>query len=139
MPAKRCAWPMAMPPETPMPCIVKQTVGAAAVRSVERALAVPETVIAPSLAFAELVGEELLDRVDGLGLVRALGLQFDRAPDARGEHHHAHDALRVHAPAVARDPYPALVARGRLRELGRRTRVQAELVGDRDGALEHGL
>src|SRR4051812_5169136 len=99
MPAKRCAWPIAMPPETPMPCIVKQTVPAAPLVA-SRLMA--------SFALAELVGEELLQRGHGLGLVGPLGLDLDRRADARGQHHDAHDALRVHAAWPLRDPHGAL-------------------------------
>src|SRR5262245_1535101 len=121
MPANRCAWPMAMPSDTPMPCMVKQT----------------EELIVRSLSFAELVGEELLDRVQRRGLVLAVGLELDGGPDPRGQHHHAHDALGVHAPALARDEELRLEARRELRELGRRARVQSQLVGDLDRAFLH--
>src|SRR5688500_6278892 len=109
MPEKRCAWPMAMPSETPMPCMVKQTEGLI------------------SLPFAELVGDERLDGVERRRLVLALGLELDARAQARGEHHHAHDALGVHAPGVARDEELRLEAPGELGELGRGARVQPEL------------
>src|SRR5688500_2751945 len=90
-----------------------------------------------SFALAELVREELLDLGDRLGLVGAVGFELDRRPQARGEHHHAHDALRVDAPALARDPDRGSEAPGCLRELGGGARVQPELVGDRDALLLH--
>src|SRR5258706_12995349 len=118
---------MAMPPDTPMPCIVKQTPLAGA--------------LAPSgltlLALAELVVEEPLDGADRVLLVGAVGLELDGRAQARGEHHHAHDAFRVHAPAIFRDEDRALELRRRLGELGGCARVQARLVGDGDGALDH--
>src|SRR5438128_12309738 len=128
MPAKRCAWPIATPPDTPMPCIVKQTV--------EGAARAPSGVMA-LFGLVELVGKELFDGGEGGLLVGAIGLQLDGGAQARGEHHHAHDALRIHAPPVARDPHAALEFRRRLRELGRGARVQPELVADLDRALDH--
>src|SRR5438477_648929 len=113
MPAKRCACPMAMPPETPMPCIVKLTADGAA--------RVPSGLMG-SLRLVELVGEELLDRVGRRRLVGPFGLELDRRPHSSREHHHAHDALRIDAPAVALDPDAALELRRRLRELGRGAR-----------------
>src|ERR1700682_6151146 len=129
MPAKRCACPIAMPPDTPMPCIVKQTL--------EGTARMPSGIMA-LLALVELVAEELLDGGARRFLVGPVGFQLDRGAQPRGEHHHAHDALRVHAPPVARDPHRALELGGHLRELGRGARVQAQLVGDLDGALDHG-
>src|SRR5471032_3014839 len=129
MPAKMCACPMAMPPETPMPCMVKQTFDAVAARA-------PSGVM--SRALVELVVEERLERVDGGHFVDAVGLELDGRAEARGEHHHAHDAFRVDAPPVARDPHARLELRCHLRELGGGARVQAQLVGDLDGALDHG-
>src|SRR5262245_55227832 len=122
MPAKRCACPMAMPPDTPMPCIVKLTLDAGPVMS---------------FAFAELVGEEFLDGVGRLLLVGAVGLDLDHGAQARRQHHHAHDAFRVHAPAVARDPHLARELPRGLRELRRSARMQPQLVGDLDRALDH--
>ena len=85
----------------------------------------------------ELVGEELLQRVHRGLLVVAVGLDLDRRAHARGEHHHAHDALRVHAPAVAGEPDAAAEPGGELRELGRGARVQSELVHDGHVLLDH--
>ena len=66
-----------------------------------------------------------------------LGLERHLRALAGGEHHHAHDALGVDAAAVARHRDVALVLRRELRELGRRARVQAELVDDLNLALLH--
>src|SRR5262245_20761193 len=144
MPAKRCAWPMAMPSETPMPCIVKQTEELTAgsydqrregsVRSRRpRTLRgrIPRGAPPPlaSLALPELVGEEPLEGVEARGPVLAVGLELDRGAQARGQHHHAHDALGVHAPRLAGDEELGLEGRGDLGELGRGTRVHPQLVG----------
>src|ERR1700680_2435707 len=118
---------MAMPPDTPIPWMVKEQVAAAGL------------MVTVSPALVELVDEQLLDRRERGFLVGALGLQLDRRAQARGEHHHAHDALGVHAPALALDPDAALEPGRRLGELRRGPRVQPELVGDRDGALHNRL
>src|SRR5258708_26073013 len=99
MPAKRCACPIAMPPETPMPCIVKQTL--------EGTARVPSGIMA-LLALVELVGEALLDGAARRFLVGPVGFQLDRGSQARGAHHHTPDALRLHAPAGARERHPAM-------------------------------
>src|SRR5215831_17759988 len=98
MPAKRWAWPMAMPPDTPLPCIVKQTVEAART---------PSAVMALLLGLAELGGEEGDHGRERGFLVRAVGLHLDGRAEARGQHHDAHDALGVHAPAGLGDPHAA--------------------------------
>src|SRR6185369_11212780 len=124
---------MAMPAETPAPCRVKQA-SAMAARGGAPAFAsgfstalvlVGSFTLAGSFAFAELVR------------VGALGLDHDGGALAGGQHHHAHDALGVHAPAVARQPDLAReLARG-LGELGRGPRVQAQLVDDLSFRLGH--
>src|SRR5438552_13345948 len=90
-----------------------------------------------SFGLAELLAEEFLERRRGVAFVGPFDLELDHRADARGEHHHAHDALRVHAPAVALDPDAALEAGSELRELGRGARVQPELVADADLPLDH--
>ena len=93
----------------------------------------------PSLSFAELVFHQLRHRVERRVGVRAGGFDPDPAALAGGEHHHAHDALRVHAPAVPRQPHVGAELGRDLRHLGRRARVQAELVLDLNLALRHAL
>src|SRR5438552_5466209 len=90
-----------------------------------------------SFGLAELLAEEFLERRRGVAFVGPFDLELDHRADARGEHHHPHDALRVHAPSVALDPDAALEFRGELRELRRGARVQPELVADADRALDH--
>src|SRR6185436_8583214 len=82
------------------------------------------------LPLVELARDQLLQRCERSFGVHPVGLDGDGGAFARGEHHHAHDALRVDAAAVARQPELALVAARDLGQLGRGPRVQAELVDD---------
>jgi hypothetical protein len=77
-------------------------------------------------------------RVERGGFVLAVGAQDHRAAHARGEQQHAHDALGIDLAAVAQQERLGTEAREHLHEFGRRARMQAELVGDEDLALEHG-
>src|SRR5262245_8311071 len=108
-----------MPPETPAPCRVKL---AAAVWD--------SPGFKVLLLLAEALGDQLAERRHRRVGVLALGLDENAAALARGEHHHAHDALRVHAAAVAREPDLRGEAGRDLGELRRGARVQAELVHD---------
>ena len=101
----RCAWPMAMPPETPAPCSVKLApAGATSAGSTVASLGLAHRP-PPSLAFAELVARSASPAPRA---PRPRPRRRSRSPIAAalacGEHHHAHDALRVHAAAVARQP-----------------------------------
>jgi hypothetical protein len=58
--------------------------------------------------------------------------------DAGGQHHHAHDALGIDAAFAAADPDFAGEAAGQLGQLGRGARVQAQLIADGRGRLDHG-
>src|SRR4051812_49867630 len=82
------------------------------------------------LAFAELVVDESDDRRHRLRLVLAFGLDLDLAAETRRQHHHAHDALGIDAAAVPGKEDLAAEAAGQLGELGRRARMQPELVID---------
>src|SRR5882672_429916 len=123
---KRCAWPIAMPPETPAPCSVK--------------LAAMAPVFSPSftsLLFPEALADQLDQRGErGFGIL-ALGFDENAAALAGGEHHHPHDALRVHAATVARQPNLGREGAGDLGELGRGARVQAQFVHDFSFGLRH--
>src|SRR5204863_5537476 len=66
-----------------------------------------------------------------------LGLDDDRGALAGGEHHHAHDALRVYPAAVARQPELARVAARHLRKLGRGPGMQAKLIDDQHFSARH--
>src|SRR5262245_26806453 len=108
---------MVMPVETACPCRTKFTASGSASRFT-------------SFAFAELVLDQPEDGGErGVGVL-AVGLDLHRAADAGGEHHHAHDALRVDAPAAAREPDLALEAARQLSELGGSAGMQAQLVDD---------
>src|SRR5882672_3060629 len=123
---KRCAWPIAMPPETPAPCSVK--------------LAAIAPVFSPGFTLL-LLPEALADELDqsrkrGVR-VFAVGLDQNAAALDGGKHHHPHDALRVDAAAVARQPHLGRKGAGDLGELGRGARVQSELVHDFSLGLRH--
>src|SRR4051812_46003032 len=87
------------------------------------------------LAFAELVVDESDDGGHRLRLVLALRLDLDLGAQACRQHHHAHDALGIDATTVPREEDLAAKAAGQLGELGRRARMQAELVTDPRGRL----
>jgi len=89
------------------------------------------------LTFAEFVRDQLQERIHRFFFVGALGLDQHGAADARCKHHHAHDAFRVDAAAVAAHPDFGLEVRGQLRQLGRRACVQAQLVHDCRFLLQH--
>jgi hypothetical protein len=63
---------------------------------------------------------------------------LDHGAHAGGQHHHAHDALGVDA-AVARLMNIAGKTAGQLGELGRRAGVQAQLIADGRGGLDHAI
>src|SRR5437763_1737759 len=90
-----------------------------------------------SLPLAEIVADQRADRLDRLILVGTVDLERDLRSLAGGEHHHAHDALRVDLAAVARDLHVALKFGCELRQLGRSARMQAQLVDDLNFALVH--
>ena len=147
----RCARPMAMPPETPMPWMVKD-IGArleargARTRDAEARAALERLRVLSCLAprasrltrFLQ-TSPRSTGRCRSSPLPRPAPLVSMRDPRALGggEHHHAHDALCVHPPSVARKPYLALMLAGELGELGRRPRVQAQLVDDLNFPLLH--
>ena len=57
--------------------------------------------------------------------------------DAGRQHHDAHDAFGIDASLTARNPYLAGETAGKFREFGRGARVQAELIADGRGCLDH--
>src|SRR4051812_26785575 len=81
-----------------------------------------------SLALAEFVPDEREDRVERLLL--AITDRFDRhfAAYPGGEHHHAHDALAVHAPLSLAHPDLAREGARELRELGGRAGMKPQLI-----------
>src|SRR5258706_122835 len=117
---------MAIPPDTPMPCIVKDTVAEAAGRSIEGGRVAPATVIATSLALAELVGEELLDGVDRRDLVDAV--------DAPGHEPLRRDVRRSRAVDVGEHEYALPLVEEANEVLGHRQDL-VRVVMDRDADL----
>src|SRR5687767_8568678 len=97
----------------------------------------PNTWIVILLTFAELVLDQCAQGVHRCLLVLTVGLDFDLAAGTGGQHHHAHDALGVDAAAVAAHVNVALKTARQLGQLGRCAGVQAELIADRDGRLDH--
>src|SRR6478736_2204442 len=105
-----------MPPETPMPWRAKLTftvygagrfvIGSALLRIRHDSCTIARR--PSSLAFAEAVADERAQRVHRRNLVGALDLERDARSLASRQHHHAHDALRVHLASVARDLHVAL-------------------------------
>src|SRR5262245_444909 len=93
---------------------------------------------AGSLSLSELVAHQRGDRRCGLRLVAALGLELDLGALAGRQHHHAHDALGIHTTTSSAPVHLAGKAAGQLGELGRRARMQPQLVIDREYGLDHG-
>jgi hypothetical protein len=69
--------------------------------------------------------------------LRSRGAHDNRRSALGGEHHHSHDALRVHLKIVAHDGDIALEFSRRLHDLGGRARMYAQLVDDFCFALWH--
>src|SRR5258708_38303897 len=135
---------MAMPPATPMPWMVKlisykERGPRYEVRvKVASPLGPRTSCLAPALfPFPESVADQPEQGHHRLGFIRTVGLDHDGRAFGGGEHHHAHDALGIDPAAVARDPYVGGEFAGELRELGRRARVQPQLVGDLNFPLLH--
>jgi hypothetical protein len=89
------------------------------------------------LAFAEAIGDESMQSCHRRLFIGTLGFDRDRGAFGRREHHHAHNAFRVYASTITLDPDVAFKLAGELRQLGRRSRVQAELVDDFSFPLQH--
>src|SRR5690606_26436630 len=83
----------------------------------------------------EARGDQRADGVDGGRGVLALRVDGHARALRAAEEEHAHDALRVRALPVLLELDLADVARRELHELGRRARVEAELVDDLERAL----
>ena len=77
-------------------------------------------------------------RLGSLRLVGAFDFKFDLGAEPGGQHHHAHDALGVDAPAIAGKVHFAGKAAGQLGEFGGGARVQAEFVIDLENGFDHG-
>src|SRR5262245_26494264 len=156
---------MAMPPDTPMPWMVKLMAkqsrgpragrrektlpgsrGAGANRGYrDRAKAggsppgprPPAPGPRKSFPFPELVADQLDQRGHGLFLVRAVGLDGDDRALGRRQHHDPHDALGVDAAAFARDPDLGGELGRELRKLRGSPGMQAQLVYDLNFPLLH--
>ncbi len=85
----------------------------------------------------ELVGDQQRERLERPLGVGALGAQPDRGPALGGEHHHPHDALRIHLEVVARDGDVGLESAGGLHDLGGRTGVDPVRIDHLHGTFWH--
>src|SRR5690606_22938736 len=138
---------MAMPPDTPTPCMVKLierdsrrrwSPAVAAHRQAGFAACASPRAIAfgvcrrgrASFRFAEAAVDEVDQRIHGFLLALAAGFQGDRAAVAGGQHHDAHDAFGIDAAFVALYPDVTRKLAGGLRQACRGAGMQPELVDD---------
>src|SRR5665647_345091 len=91
-----------------------------------------------SLFLVEAVGDELGERGHGRLLVLARDDQTDRRALRRRQGQDAEDALAVDLVAVLDDLDRRAEAVGQVDELDRGPGVQAQLIADGDGLVEHG-
>ena len=94
--------------------------------------------IIASLLLVEAVGDELDQGGHGRLLVLARDDEPDRRALGRGQGQDAEDALAVDLVAVLDDLDRGAEAVGQVDELDRGPGVQAQLVADGDGPVEHG-
>src|SRR5207249_1517578 len=97
-----CARPIAMPPETPMPCNTKLTVARRGRAPMEKRRGAGKLD-----CFAEAIDDELHHRAHGRALVGPIGLEPDRAAHGRSQHHHGEHAAGTCALASAHQRYIA--------------------------------
>src|SRR5438128_10288392 len=111
-----CARPIAMPPETPMPCSrkligpKKKGPGSNCFGAAAEIRAWPlfenHSSLAPfssrSRALPEFVGDQRHECIERGRLVVAFRFEHHFAALVRGQHHHAHDAFRIDLAAIAR-------------------------------------
>src|SRR3546814_14336561 len=112
------ARPMAYPRATPLPCSATTALGGAGAGS-EGLLFV----------LTEFAVEQVLDFGKRLVGIAARGFQPDSDALPGCQHNYPHDALGVDALGAARDEDFAAELAGQLRQLGGRTRMQAQLFG----------
>ena len=90
----------------------------------------------PPRLLAELVGDQLFDRIERFARLRAGRGDENRGPGRGRQHHQAHDRGPADRHAVLGDMNFGIESLDRLDELGRCPRMQAALVDDEDFALE---
>ena len=76
-------------------------------------------------------------RISRGSLALAIGFQRHFRAQTSGEHHDAHDALGVHPAFAARHPDLARKTSRQFGQLGGSAGVQAQLIADGHGALDH--
>src|SRR6201981_546018 len=88
------------------------------------------------LVLAELAFDQGGEGGHCLGGLAARAGKLDRAADAGGQHHQAHDRQARDLLTLEADPDHGVELAGAAHELGGRARMQTALVGDRQGALD---
>src|SRR6516162_5340780 len=141
-----CARPIAMPPDTPMPCSTKLNADSlSGAAPCAKASPLPDPCAGPILRrgdlslFAELSGDQMHHGGHGLGFVRSAGLHADGRAHARREQHHGEHAARACAPAVPDERNVATESRRHLHDLGAGSRVKTEAIGDLDETCLHSM
>ena len=90
-----------------------------------------------SSSFVELARKQIRDGSDDSLLIRPISANGQRRAYACSQHHHTHDALGVDLATAADQPYGSFESLNELHQLGRRTRMQAELVGNDNLLFKH--
>ena len=85
----------------------------------------------------ESTGNQIGECVDGLFFVRTARFDGDRAADRRGEQHHGDDAACIGPASLDNEPHAAAEPRGKMRDLGRRARMNPQRIGDFDFDFLH--
>ena len=89
------------------------------------------------LALTELVVDQGYQGLAGIFFTSAIAFDLYRGPQASRQHHHPHDAFGIHAAIITAHMDLAGKTAGQLGQFGRCTCVQAQLIADGDGGLDH--
>ena len=85
----------------------------------------------------ESTADQIGECLDGLSFVSTARFDGDRAADRRSEQHHSDDTACVGPASLYDEPRAAAEPRGKLRDLGRRARVNPQHIGDFDLNFPH--
>src|SRR5436190_19471119 len=129
---------MAMPPDTPMPCMVKLIKGGECWAGIACPLD-PRSLsfVSVLFPFPKFLVDQSNQRRHGLGFVGTIGFYGDQGTLCCRQHHDAHDAFCIDFAALAGDPHFGCKPARQLSKLGRRTSVKPELVYDLNVPLLH--